>query len=81
MLAWVPGPLEIGVIVLFGVIIFGKNLPMLARNLGKSFVEFKKGFKDVNDEVSEDIKAGIEELKEVKELVAKETADITDDKC
>lgn len=70
ILAWVPGPFEIGIIVVVGVIIFGRNLPTLARNVGKSFVEFKKGFKDIDDEVSEtteDLKKEIEEIKKVKD--------------
>jgi len=34
-------------------LIFGKRLPGTMRSVGKSFVEFKKGLKGVNDEVDE----------------------------
>lgn len=43
---------EILIIAFVGLLIFGKRLPDVARSLGKSVVEFKKGIKDVQDEVS-----------------------------
>jgi sec-independent protein translocase protein TatA len=45
------GPLEIGAILLVGILLFGKRLPEVGRGLGKSIVEFKKGLKDVTDEI------------------------------
>lgn len=47
------GPLEIGAILLVGILLFGKRLPEVGRGLGKSIVEFKKGLKDVTDEIDE----------------------------
>jgi sec-independent protein translocase protein TatA len=41
-------------LVIFGiiaVILFGGRLPSVARSLGKSIVEFKKGIKDLENEV------------------------------
>jgi sec-independent protein translocase protein TatA len=41
-------------LIIFGiiaVILFGGRLPSVARSLGKSIVEFKKGMKDLEDEV------------------------------
>jgi sec-independent protein translocase protein TatA len=41
------GPLEIGLIVLAVVLLFGaKKLPELAKGMGQSIKEFKKGIKD-----------------------------------
>ncbi|MGZ4148099.1 MAG: twin-arginine translocase TatA/TatE family subunit [Actinomycetota bacterium] len=41
------GPLEIGLIILVIVILFGaKKLPELARSLGRSSSEFKKGMRE-----------------------------------
>ncbi len=45
-LAFGVGPLELIVILLVVLLLFGGRLPNLMRNLGKSVVEFKKGMKD-----------------------------------
>ena len=40
--------------IIFGIIallIFGKRLPEVARSVGKGIVEFKRGLRDVEDEV------------------------------
>ncbi len=47
-----PGWAEVLVIAFVGLLIFGKRLPDVARSLGKSVVEFKKGIRDVQDEVN-----------------------------
>ena len=45
------GGTEYLVIAVVALLIFGRNLPTVARNMGKSVVEFKKGLKDVQKEV------------------------------
>jgi sec-independent protein translocase protein TatA len=47
-----PGPFEWIIIAGLGLLIFGKRLPEVGRSLGKGIVEFKKGLKSVEDEVS-----------------------------
>src|SRR4029453_15973621 len=47
-----PGGAEWLVIAGIGLLIFGKRLPEVGRSLGKGIVEFKKGLKSVEDEVS-----------------------------
>ena len=47
---WSPGPMEIVVILAVLVLVFGRRLPEIARNMGKSLTEFKKGVKDGQDE-------------------------------
>lgn len=47
------GPMEIGIILIVGLLLFGKRLPEVGRGLGKSIVEFKKGLKDVTDDIDE----------------------------
>src|SRR4051812_7899694 len=47
-----PGGAEWILILAFGLLIFGKRLPEVGRSLGKGIVEFKRGLKSVEDEVS-----------------------------
>ncbi len=44
------GP-EILILLVLGVLLFGRKLPELGRSVGKTFVEFKKGMKGLEDEV------------------------------
>ena len=48
------GPWEIAGIVAIGVLLFGSRLPSIARSLGKSVTEFRKGVKDLKTEVDTD---------------------------
>jgi sec-independent protein translocase protein TatA len=51
-----PGPMELCIIGLIIMLLFGaKRLPQIARALGSSATEFKKGVRGIEDEV-EDIK-------------------------
>ncbi len=54
-LAWAIGPWEITAIVVIAVLLFGRRLPEVGRNLGKALIEFKKGLRGVKDEVDETI--------------------------
>ena len=45
------GPTEMVVFGIIAVLLFGSRLPSVARSLGKSIVEFKKGMNDLHDEV------------------------------
>ncbi len=53
ILAWLPGPPEMIVIGVVALVIFGRRLPDVARSMGRSIVEFKKGLKDVHDEIDQ----------------------------
>ncbi|MHC4395722.1 MAG: Sec-independent protein translocase subunit TatA/TatB [Planctomycetota bacterium] len=56
---WTPGPVEIVVILVVALLIFGRRLPEIARNIGKSLTEFKKGIneaKDTKDDLEKDVK-------------------------
>jgi sec-independent protein translocase protein TatA len=45
------GPQEMLIVLVIGVLLFGKNLPNVGRSLGKSLMEFKKGLNDIKNEV------------------------------
>lgn len=47
-----PGGPEMIIILVIGLLLFGKRLPEIGRSVGKSIVEFKKGIKDVEEEVN-----------------------------
>ncbi|MDH5365848.1 MAG: twin-arginine translocase TatA/TatE family subunit [Cyclobacteriaceae bacterium] len=55
ILAWMPGGMEIAIIVLFIIIFFGaKRIPELARGLGKGIREFKDATKDIKDGIEKE---------------------------
>lgn len=47
----VPGGWEWIIILGIGLLLFGKRLPEVGRSLGKGIVEFKRGLKDIGDEI------------------------------
>jgi sec-independent protein translocase protein TatA len=49
------GSTEMIVFGIIAVILFGGRLPSVARSLGKSIVEFKKGMKDIEDDLKSSI--------------------------
>lgn len=46
-----PGTTELIIIGVVALLIFGRRLPDVARSVGKSIVEFKRGMRDVKDEI------------------------------
>lgn len=47
------GGQELLLLVVLGVLLFGRKLPEMGRSLGKTAVEFRKGLKGLEDEVNE----------------------------
>ncbi len=46
------GAFEIIVLCFLGLLIFGRRLPEVGRNLGKSIIEFKKGLSGVDEDAN-----------------------------
>ncbi len=46
------GPPEMLILLVIGVLLFGKNLPTVGRQIGKGLMEFKKGLNDIKNEVN-----------------------------
>ncbi len=53
-----PGTFEWIIIAVVALLIFGRRLPEVARSVGKSIVEFKRGIKDVKDDI--DVRSRLE---------------------
>jgi sec-independent protein translocase protein TatA len=47
-----PSFMELVVVGIIAVVLFGKRLPDVGKNLGKGIVEFKKGLKGIEEEVN-----------------------------
>ncbi|HTU27271.1 MAG TPA: twin-arginine translocase TatA/TatE family subunit [Pirellulales bacterium] len=46
------GPMEMLIVGVIAVLLFGNRLPEVGRSLGKGLVEFKKGLRDIQNEVN-----------------------------
>ncbi len=68
---WTPGPFELVIILIIAVLLFGRRLPEIARGLGKSLTEFKKGVHEI-EETKDDL---ISDVTKIKDDVAEEVKD------
>ena len=48
---WAPGPLEIAVIAIVALLLFGRRLPEVGKNIGRGIVEFKRGLREAEEEI------------------------------
>jgi sec-independent protein translocase protein TatA len=71
VLAWMPGHWEWLVILIVALLIFGRRLPEIARSVGKSLTEFKKGINEAK-ESSDEL---VDDVRKVKDDVVKDAKD------
>ncbi len=69
MLAFTPGPTELIIVLVLILILFGpKKLPDLSRAIGKSIGEFKRGRREVDEELK-----SLKEEEEAEEAKSKDS--------
>ncbi|MDO4549815.1 MAG: twin-arginine translocase TatA/TatE family subunit [Planctomycetia bacterium] len=49
-----PSPIQLAIVALIALLLFGNRLPGVARSFGKSIMEFKKGMKEIEEDVNSD---------------------------
>ena len=59
-----PGGYEWIIILVVAVLIFGRRLPEIARGMGKSLTEFKKGVREAQNEVTTTVDEDISPIEE-----------------
>ena len=64
ILAWTPGWPELVLLLVVAVLLFGRRLPDIARSIGRSLTEFKKGLKETQDDIEQaaDMEEGKKEI-------------------
>ena len=71
LFAWIfPGHLELLIVAIVILLLFGNRLPSVMRSMGRGIVEFKKGVKGIEDDIDEAGK--LEDAGEIKGKVEKE---------
>jgi sec-independent protein translocase protein TatA len=48
-----PGPMELMIIAVIVLLLFGNRLPSVMRSLGRGVIEFKKGVQGIEDDLEE----------------------------
>ncbi len=59
-----PGHMEWMVLLVLGLLIFGRRLPEVGRSLGRGIVEFKRGIKGIDDEIEDESSKSASKLKD-----------------
>lgn len=77
ILAWTPHGYEWLVILVVALLIFGRRLPEIARSVGKSLTEFKKGINEAKN-ATDDVAGDLQKVKDDVVTEAKDAAGMND---
>lgn len=70
-----PGGMEWMVLLVLGLLIFGRRLPEVGRSLGRGIVEFKRGIKGIDDDIDEESSKPAERIEHQKKQTLETSAD------
>ena len=62
-----PAPMQLLVLLVLAVLLFGRNLPEVARSWGQKFAEFRRGMRGIENEIrsiASDITSGVTNLRQ-----------------
>ena len=77
LLAFVlPGPMEMVIIGIVAVLLFGRKLPKLAFDMGSSLTQFKKGLTMPVEELTDYKEEIVDQTKDLQREVTRETDDL-----
>ena len=48
-----PGPFELVILAVIGLLIFGKRLPEVGKSIGRGIVEFKRGLSGIDEDIDQ----------------------------
>ena len=54
-----PGPMEMLIIAMIALLLFGNRLPSVMRSMGRGIVEFKKGVQGIEDDVDDAVSRSV----------------------
>jgi sec-independent protein translocase protein TatA len=75
----IPGGWEWVIILALGLLIFGRRLPEVGRNIGKTVVEFRRGISDIERDVDDEAKRKSRDELPEGQRASSESADVQSD--
>ena len=78
MLPFGIGPLEVILLGIVAVMLFGGRLPEVAKQLGESYVQFRRGLDDIKSTISTDIDLKSNPLKSLPDYTSNSSVDDDD---